>query len=85
MLYTRPANRTRLSKGAKVALLTDYVAYYQELAKTEPSTLNLKVPRDAFEKRAHSFNRLVAFNFVVDLHHGFISGKFVRKTGVSLT
>ena len=46
--YVRPANKTPLSKSAKVELLNAYAEHYQQVATSNPAALNAKVPRDAF-------------------------------------
>ncbi len=49
MAYQRPTNRLPLSKSEKLDLLKDYVRHYQQLAAADPTALNRKVPREAFD------------------------------------
>jgi len=48
MKYKRPKNNTALSKKEKLALLAEYITYYQQVVSREPAALNRKVPREAF-------------------------------------
>jgi hypothetical protein len=48
MAYERPTNRSPLSKTEKLDLLKDYTQYYRQLAATDATVLNRKIPREAF-------------------------------------
>jgi hypothetical protein len=50
MTFTRPVNINTLSKEKKLALLKDYVSHYEREAAVDPTTLNRKVPREAFSE-----------------------------------
>ncbi|MDX6577106.1 MAG: hypothetical protein QOE96_3059 [Blastocatellia bacterium] len=50
MAFTRPVNSNALSKEKKLALLKDYVSHYEHEAALDPTTLNRKVPREAFSE-----------------------------------
>jgi hypothetical protein len=47
MTYTRPTNKSPLSKAEKLDLLKDYIQHYRQLAATDANVLNRKVPREA--------------------------------------
>ncbi len=48
MPVQRPTNGSPLSKGEKLALLEEYIRHYRQLASTDATVLNRKVPREAF-------------------------------------
>jgi len=48
MTYKRPNNARPLSKTEKVALLREYVQFYEEASSRDPKALNRKVPRQGF-------------------------------------
>jgi hypothetical protein len=48
MSYKLPTNRTPLSSTEKLNLLKDYVQHYRQLAASDRTILNRKVPREAF-------------------------------------
>ena len=48
MTFKRPINRLPLSKTDKLTLLKDYIEHYRQLAATDKTALNRKVPREAF-------------------------------------
>ncbi|HET9365765.1 MAG TPA: hypothetical protein VFP71_12215 [Candidatus Angelobacter sp.] len=48
MTFKRPTNRLPLSKTDKLDLLKDYIEHYRQLATTDKTALNRKVPRGAF-------------------------------------
>jgi len=48
MAYERPTNKSPLSRAEKLALLKDYVQHYRQLAATDATVLNRKIPREAF-------------------------------------
>ena len=48
MAYQRPTNGSPLSKSEKLALLEEYIEHYRQLAATDATVLNRKVPREAF-------------------------------------
>lgn len=48
MTYKRPTNRLPLLKADKLNLLKDYIEHYRQLATTDKTALNRKVPREAF-------------------------------------
>ena len=50
MAYQRPTNGSPLSKSEKLALLEEYIEHYRQLAATDPTVLNRKVPREAFRE-----------------------------------
>jgi len=49
MAYERPENELPLSPEEKPILLKQYFEYYRALSETNPSALNAKLPRSAFE------------------------------------
>jgi hypothetical protein len=49
MAYERPVNELPLSPKEKPVLLKQYFEYYRALYKENPSALNTKLPRDAFD------------------------------------
>jgi hypothetical protein len=48
MAYKRPANRTPLTSAEKLNLLKDYMQHYRQIAASDSTVLNRKVPRGAF-------------------------------------
>ena len=50
MAFTRPVNVNALSKEKKLALTREYVSHYEREAALDPTTLNRKVPREAFSE-----------------------------------
>jgi hypothetical protein len=49
MGYRRPKSRAKLTKAEKVELLSRYFNHYRRLAKNAPASLNVKVPREAYD------------------------------------
>lgn len=50
MAYCRPQSKARLTKAEKLSLLSRYFEYYRGLAKQNPASLNVKVPREAYDQ-----------------------------------
>ena len=48
--YLRPKINSRLTKDQKLALMQDYVKYYQRQYASNPASLNPKLPKGAFLK-----------------------------------
>jgi hypothetical protein len=59
MAYKRPTNGNPVSKQEKLALLIEYVGYYQHVVSVEPSALNRKVPREAFAKLLDQIGEII--------------------------
>lgn len=59
MAYVRPANAFPLSAAEKRELLSHYCDFYRELAGTNPSELNKKLPRSALEGSIERIGTLI--------------------------
>ncbi len=50
MAYCRPKSKARLTRAEKLNLLSQYFEDYRCLAKQSPASLNVKVPREAYDQ-----------------------------------
>lgn len=48
MKYQRPKSKIQLDSSHKQIMLKQYFAHYQDVAKSDPEALNIKIPRDIF-------------------------------------
>ncbi len=59
MTYIRPKSKHKLSPDEKRELLQEYFDYYHNVSLTEPSLLNSKLPRSAFDELLDEIGELI--------------------------
>lgn len=62
MKYKRPKIDAHLTKQDKIVLMRDFVEYYRQRYASDHSTLNRKVPREAFAKLTDAVGSLLLKN-----------------------